>query len=97
MLAHQLIGAVALALKRLAERGLVSCQRDKTDARRTLIALTEAGRAYDRPALGTVERAVQRALRATPPRDVETVRAFLQRLVLLLEVGDSPRARRREK
>jgi DNA-binding MarR family transcriptional regulator len=79
---------LSLALKRLEQRGLVARHRDKTDGRRTLIALTAAGRAYDRPALGTVERAVQRALRTTTPRDVEKVRAFLRRLVLLLEADD---------
>lgn len=88
---------LSLALKRLEKRGLVACHRDNTDARRTLIELTAAGRAFNRPALGTVERAVRRALRTTTPRDVEAVRAFLQRLVLLLERGDSARPRSSKK
>ena len=88
---------LSLALKRLEERGLVARHRDAADARKAPIVLTAAGRAFDRPAMGTVERAVQRALRATKPRDLEVVRSFLQRLVLLLERGESPRVSRRRK
>ena len=88
---------LSLALKRLEQRGLVVRHPDKTDARRIRIALTAAGRAFNRPALGTVERAVQGALRTTTPRDVETVRAFLQRLVVLLERDEAPRARARKR
>ena len=84
---------LSLALKRLEKRGLVARHRDSADARKIPLVLTAAGRAFDRPAMGTVERAVQRALRATKPRDVEVVRSFLQRLVLLLERGNSPRAK----
>ena len=88
---------LSLALKRLEKRGLVARRHDTADARKAPIVLTAAGRAFDRPALGTVERAVRRALRATKPRDLEIVRSFLQRLVLLLEPGESARVSRRRK
>lgn len=76
---------LSLALKRLEERGLVARQRDAVDARKTHVVLTSRGRHFDRPTVGTVEQAVRSALDATKPRDVETIRAFLQRLVRLLE------------
>lgn len=76
---------LSLALKRLEAKGLVTRSRDPADARKTRLTLTREGRAFDRPMLGTVERAVARAIRATHPKDVAVARAFLQRLVLLLE------------
>ena len=88
---------LSLALKRLEKRGLVARRRDSADARKAPIVLTAAGRAFDRPGPGTVERAVQGALRATKPRDVEVVRSFLQRLVLLLERSGAPPVRSRRK
>lgn len=84
---------LSLALTRLEARGLVTRRRDTEDARKTRIVLTAEGRRFDRPAIGTVERAVRSALRATRGRDVETIRSFLQRLVRLLDRGDSSRAR----
>lgn len=82
---------LSLALKRLEEKGLVARSRDATDARKSRVVLTREGRKFDRPTVGTVERAVERALRATKPRDVDAIRSFLQRLVDLLEDGDSDR------
>ena len=76
---------LSLALKRLEEKALVDRSRDTTDARKTRVVLTKKGRSLDRPAVGTVERAVQRALRATKPGEVDAVRLFLQRLVICLE------------
>ena len=76
---------LSLALKRLEDRGFVARERDSEDARKTRIVLTARGRRFDRPAVGTVERAVQEALHATAPRDVDVVRGFLQRLVRVLE------------
>jgi DNA-binding MarR family transcriptional regulator len=49
-------------LKRLEKRGLLERKSDPLDGRKALFALTEAGRALDVPATGTVEAAVQRAL-----------------------------------
>ncbi len=80
---------LSLALKRLEERGLVARRPHATDARKTLLVLTPEGRRYDKPTVGTVEKAVERALRATRPKDIEAIRSFLQRLVKLLEAGES--------
>ena len=49
-------------LKRLEKRGLLERRSDPLDGRKALFALTEAGKALDVPATGTVEAAVQRAL-----------------------------------
>jgi DNA-binding MarR family transcriptional regulator len=87
---------LSLALKRLEEKGLVVRPRDASDARKTRVLLTKEGRRFDRPAVGTVERAVERALRATKSKDIETVRAFFQRLVRLLEGGEAARTSRRK-
>jgi DNA-binding MarR family transcriptional regulator len=78
-------GTLSLALKRLDERGLLTRRRDAADGRKTPIVLTARGRRFDRPAVGTVERAVRKALRITPEGEVETTRLLLQRLVRLLE------------
>ncbi len=78
-------GTLSLALKRLEDRGLLARRRDAKDGRKTPIVLTARGRRFDRPAVGTVERAVRKALRATPEAEVKTTRLFLQRLVRFLE------------
>lgn len=49
-------------LKRLEKRGMLERRSDPLDGRKALFALTEAGKALDVPATGTVEAAVQRAL-----------------------------------
>jgi DNA-binding MarR family transcriptional regulator len=49
-------------LKRLEKRGLLERRSDPLDGRKALFALTEAGKALDVPATGTVESAVQRVL-----------------------------------
>ena len=82
---HVAKSTLSLALKRLEDRGFIARERDSVDGRKTRIALTAQGRRFDRPAVGTVERAVQEALRATAPRDVDVVRGFFQRLVRVLE------------
>ena len=76
---------LSTALTRLEKRGLVSRTRDGDDARRTLLRLTPAGRKLNRPTVGTVERAVELALEATSARETASVRAFLRRLVSVLD------------
>jgi len=76
---------LSLALKRLEERGLVARHRDAHDARRANVVLASKGRGFDVPTVGTVERAVERALDATRARDIETIRTFLHLLVRMLE------------
>jgi MarR family transcriptional regulator, organic hydroperoxide resistance regulator len=76
---------LSFTLKRLEQRGLVTRSRDAFDARKSRIALTMNGRAFDRRTVGTVERAVARVLGVTKPRELEVVRSFLQKLVRSLE------------
>ncbi len=88
---------LSLALKRLEGKGLVTRSRDTTDARKSRVVLTREGRKFDRPTVGTVERAVERALLATKPREIDAVRLFLQGLVRLLEEdGSSERSDRKK-
>jgi DNA-binding MarR family transcriptional regulator len=87
-------GTLSLALRRLEDRKLVARERDREDARKTHIVLTRRGRQFDRPAVGTIEKAVQSVLDTTRPKDVAAVRSFLQRLVRLLE-SDTPLRRPR--
>jgi DNA-binding MarR family transcriptional regulator len=75
------------SLKKLEARDLVATTRDANDARRTRVVLTARGKRFDRPQIGTVERAVARTLGATASRDRTAVRRFLQRLVASLEDG----------
>jgi DNA-binding MarR family transcriptional regulator len=82
------------ALKRLEERGLVMRLRDAADSRKSHVVLTAAGRKFDRPTVGTVERAVERALQASSRREIDCVRTFFQRLVQLLEEGEANAFRR---
>jgi len=53
-------------MKRLEERGLIERKPDPYDARKGLLFLTQAGRALDVPAAGTIEDAVQRVLDRMP-------------------------------
>lgn len=76
---------LSLALKRLEAKKLVVRRRDPSDSRRTFIDLTPAGKRFARPEAGTVERAVERTLAATDPRDIGRIRQFVRLLVTMLE------------
>lgn len=84
---------LSYTLDRLEQRGLVTRSRDAVDARKSRIVLTAKGRTFDRPTVGTVERAVARALRAAKPREIEVVRSFLQKVVRNLEADEDVRRR----
>lgn len=81
-------GTLSLALKRLEARKLLARRPDELDARKTRIVLTAEGQRFNRPFVGTVERAVERVLKETKPRDVDAIRTFLQRLVVVVEETD---------
>jgi DNA-binding MarR family transcriptional regulator len=78
-------GTLSFMVKRLEERGLMVRHRDAGDRRRLMLHLSATGRQLDRPASGTVEAAVDRAVRATKRADLAATRRFLQRLVRLLD------------
>lgn len=80
-LLHVEKSTLSTALKRLETRGLITRNVDAHDNRRISIVLTTAGRKFDRPTVGTVERAVRQTLDATEFGEIEVVRLFLQRLV----------------
>jgi DNA-binding MarR family transcriptional regulator len=61
-------------LKRLERRGWLKRRPDPRDGRRTLLGLTERGRAIDAAPVGTLEEAVSSLFAAVPPEDVEAAR-----------------------
>lgn len=93
-LLHVDAGTVSAAVRRLEARGLLERRADKRDKRRTLLALTAAGRKLDTPAPGTAESAVQDVLEHTPESDTQAIRAFLERLVEALDPPAGDRAAR---
>jgi DNA-binding MarR family transcriptional regulator len=71
-------GTVSTQIRRLEARGLVTRLRDPRDARRVMLGLTRAGRAFDRPMEGTVEQAVHGAIAQVSPNDVNVTLATLR-------------------
>ena len=65
-------------LKRLVERGFVSRERDRTDARIAHFTLTAEGLKIDGSQAGTVEAAVRRALGRLDGDQVDAARAVLR-------------------
>jgi DNA-binding MarR family transcriptional regulator len=82
---HVDAGTLTITLKRLVDRGLVLRQRAANDRRKLRLELSASGRRMDRPASGTVEAAVERALRASKRSEIMATRRFLRRLVRLLD------------
>lgn len=78
---------LSLGLKRLENKRLITRSRDEIDARKSCVLLTTSGRRFARPASGTVEQAVERALQSMRRKDIDVVRLFLQSLVGFLEDG----------
>lgn len=78
-------GTLSIALKRLEARGLVARRADAGDKRRAMLSLTAKGKRLDTPSSGLVERAINDALASSRAADVRGTRAFLRRVVELLE------------
>jgi DNA-binding MarR family transcriptional regulator len=76
-------------LKRLEKSGMVKRESDPLDARKALFTLTEAGRAQDVPAPGTVEAAVQRALARVSHARLVGAREVLTALSEELGIGNT--------
>jgi len=76
-------------LKRLVDRGYVSRERDREDARVAHFSLTPEGDRIDGTQAGTVEAAVRRALAKVSPEELEAARAVLA--AIADELGRSDR------
>jgi DNA-binding MarR family transcriptional regulator len=72
-------------LKRLERERLIRKRPDPRDARRSLLGLTAKGRERDTETEGTVESAVQRALREVPRAKLAAAREVLGSVARALE------------
>jgi len=72
-------------LQRLEDRRLVVRKADQGDRRRARLALTPRGRAVTAASHGTIEDVVSRVLREAPRKQVASVGALLQALVIALD------------
>jgi DNA-binding MarR family transcriptional regulator len=77
-------------LKRMEKRGLLERKSDPLDGRKALFALTEAGRALDVPATGTVESAVERVLSRLSRARLQSAQEALMALAEELGGADAP-------
>jgi DNA-binding MarR family transcriptional regulator len=77
-------------MKRLEERGLIERKPDPYDARKALLFLTQAGRALDVPAAGTIEDAVQRVLSKMPKARLAAAQDVLTALAEELGTRSEP-------
>jgi DNA-binding MarR family transcriptional regulator len=82
---HLDAGTVSATLARLERRGLLVRGRNPVDRRRVTLRLTPAGRVLDKPAAGTVERAVEGMLDRVGPASVRVARRVLITLTELLD------------
>jgi DNA-binding MarR family transcriptional regulator len=89
-------------VQRLEQRGLIRRRVDPHDARRTLLSLTERGRAFDVDTAGTVEASIAEVLERTPAHKIRAAREVwaavalqLARSVAEVRPASRRRARRR--
>ncbi len=75
-------------LKRLTNKGLLLRAQDPVDTRRVRLRVQPAGRRFTASAKGTVESAVERALRRVPDRKVDAAREVLAAIASSLESVD---------
>lgn len=78
-------GTISASLNRLESKKLLERRRDPRDKRRVSLGLTASGRKLDRPANGTVERAVERLLAMTPARGLASMASVIDQLTTLLD------------
>lgn len=89
-------------LQRLEQRGLIRRRADPRDARRTLLALSDKGRAFDVDAAGTVEACVAQVLKRTGAHKISAAREVWAEVAMQLgrtvaEVRPVPKRRARKK
>lgn len=74
-------------LQRLATKGLLFRAPDPVDTRRVRLRVQPAARRFTQAAKGTVESAVERALKRMPARSVAAAREVLAAIAASLEVS----------
>lgn len=79
-------------VKRLDRQALVRKRLDPRDGRRVLLSLTDAGRAADDRADGTVEAAIERVLGRLPAAEIEAASRVLSAIAASLDQVDPPPA-----
>lgn len=75
-------------LKRLEQQNLVHRRSDPRDGRRSLLALTQAGRRFDVETEGTIEAAIQGVLQRAPKTQIEATRSVLEAISAALSDGN---------
>jgi MarR family transcriptional regulator, organic hydroperoxide resistance regulator len=89
-------GSISSALNRLEQKKLLGRRTDPLDRRRVTLGLTAKGRRVDRPTAHTIESAVEKLLKTTSARDLETTGRVLAALAGALErEADRPKERPR--
>lgn len=78
-------GTISATLRRLEASGLLERRKDPRDRRRTLLGLTPAGHALDRPSAGTIEEAVRRVLAQCSPETLAATNRVVESLSAALE------------
>jgi DNA-binding MarR family transcriptional regulator len=73
-------------LERLVTRRLLVRKRDRRDARRAVLNLTDRGKAFDEVRPGTVEAAVSRVLTLVDKRELAAAQRVLAMLLRALEM-----------
>jgi DNA-binding MarR family transcriptional regulator len=76
-------------LQRLTKKGLLLRARDPIDSRRVRLRVLPAGRRFTRRSKGTVEEAVERALKRVPAASVHAAREVLAAIAAALEPDES--------
>jgi MarR family transcriptional regulator, organic hydroperoxide resistance regulator len=74
-------------LKRLEHQGLVHRRSDPRDGRRSLLALTAAGRQFDVETEGTIEAAMQRVLESASRARIDAARELLEAMSSVLDAA----------
>jgi MarR family transcriptional regulator, organic hydroperoxide resistance regulator len=74
-------------LRRLVAQRLLTRTNDPRDHRRAVLTLSALGAKINSDRRGTVEEAIQSALRSVPPRDRAATKRVLERLTAQLETG----------
>jgi DNA-binding MarR family transcriptional regulator len=86
-LMHDHPSTITGVLQRLVQQGLVARRTHPEDRRRAVLHLTDAGRRFDQLREGTIEAAVDKALRSATPEDVVAARRILAAVVAALDTN----------